>query len=97
EIIVVDNASSDETAAILEQFGTRIRLVSNPKNAGFAAGQNQAIQLATGEWLLTLNPDVRLSPDFVSKAVVTGEADEQAGSVSGKLLRMGPNFEIPDT
>lgn len=95
DVIVIDNASGDETAALLEQFGTRIRFVRNTENVGFAQGQNQAIALTESDWVLTLNPDVRLSPGFVSKAVRAGECDKQVGSVSGKLLRMAANFEIP--
>lgn len=95
EVIVVDNASGDATPRLIEQFADRVRFARNSENIGFAAGQNQAIALATGDWVFTLNPDVRLNPDFISKAVAAGEGDDNIGSVSGKLLRMGPDFEIP--
>jgi GT2 family glycosyltransferase len=95
EVVVVDNASTDGIASLMEQFADRVRFVCNRVNVGFAAGQNQAIALSSGDWILTLNPDVRLSPDFISKAVAAGECDDNIGSVSGKLLRMGPDFEIP--
>src|SRR3954447_24824969 len=65
DIVVVDNASGDDTCSILEDFGDRIRLIRNPINTGFAAGQNQAIRSSTAEWILTLNPDVLLEPDFI--------------------------------
>lgn len=95
QIVVVDNASSDDTAAIVERFGPHIKFVRNAQNVGFAQGQNQAIALTDSDWVLTLNPDVRLTPDFVSKAVAAGESDPRIGSVSGKLLRMKPEFDIP--
>jgi glycosyltransferase involved in cell wall biosynthesis len=60
EVIVVDNASTDGTADILEQFEDRCHIVYNDENIGFAAAQNQAIRLGSGEWVLTLNPDVLL-------------------------------------
>jgi GT2 family glycosyltransferase len=94
EVIVVDNASIDETLRLVEQFVDRVRLVPNRENIGFAAGQNQAIALSSGDWILTLNPDVRLSSDFISRAITAAECDN-VGSVSGKLLRMGADFEIP--
>jgi GT2 family glycosyltransferase len=95
EVIVVDNASSDETARILRNFEGRVRVVYNRENVGFAAGQNQAIGLSESQWVLVLNPDVRLMPDFISMMVAAGEADLKAGSVCGKLLRMSADCEIP--
>jgi len=66
EVIVIDNASTDGTTDILERFEDRCRVVYNEENIGFAGAQNQAIGLSTGKWVLTLNPDVMLLPDFVS-------------------------------
>lgn len=95
EVIVVDNASSDGTARILRGFEQRVRVIYNRENIGFAAGQNQAIALTGADWILTLNPDVRLQPDFVSALVSAGEADASAGSVCGKLLAMSEDCAIP--
>ena len=95
EVIVVDNASGDDTAEILRNFEGRVRVVYNRENVGFAAGQNQAIALSQAEWILVLNPDVRLMPDFISMMVAAGNADLKAGSVCGKLLRMSADCEIP--
>jgi GT2 family glycosyltransferase len=95
ELIVADNASSDGTVQVLREFEDRARVVYNGKNIGFAAGQNQAIALSDADWILTLNPDVRLQPDFVSALVTAGEADPSAGSVCGKLLSMSESCEIP--
>ncbi len=87
EVIIVDNASSDGTRALLRQVESRWRVLYNDSNVGFAAGQNQAIRASTGEWILCLNPDVVLSPNFVSQLVAAGEAHTDAGSLCGKLLR----------
>ena len=95
EIIVVDNASTDGTQEILRQFEPKVRVVCNGQNKGFAGGQNQAIWLSRGEWVLTLNPDVRLSRNFLAHAVASGESASDIGSVSGKLIAMQPSFEIP--
>ncbi|MFL6353143.1 MAG: glycosyltransferase family 2 protein [Bryobacteraceae bacterium] len=95
EVIVVDNASSDDTRAILRNFEGRMRVVFNRENIGFAAGQNQAIALSESEWVLVLNPDVRLMPDFISMIVASAEANPSAGSVCGKLLRMSADGEVP--
>ena len=96
EIIVIDNASTDGTLDILEQFEDRCQIVYNHENIGFAAAQNQAIGLSSGEWVLTLNPDVLLLPDFVGMLLAAGQVDDQIGTVCGKLLALKPNFDIPD-
>src|SRR6202023_1589499 len=96
EIIVIDNASSDGTVDILEQFEDRCQIIYNDENIGFAAAQNQAIRTSTGEWVLTLNPDVLLLPNFIQALVEAGQFDSKIGAVCGKLLTMTSHFEIPE-
>ncbi|MGH9662734.1 MAG: glycosyltransferase family 2 protein, partial [Bryobacteraceae bacterium] len=96
EIIVIDNRSTDGTVDILELFEDRCTVVYNDENIGFAAAQNQAIGLATGDWVLTLNPDVLLMPNFIDALVAAGNIHPSVGSVCGKLLAMSPSFDIPD-
>src|SRR5271165_5912233 len=94
EIIVIDNASSDGTVDILEQFEDRCQIVYNDENIGFAAAQNQAIQLAAGDWVLTLNPDVLLLPNFIQSLVKAGQMDSKIGTVCGKLLAILATFDL---
>src|SRR5215471_10970925 len=96
EVIVIDNASTDGTADILEQFEDRCKVCYNEENIGFAAAQNQAIELSRGAWVLTLNPDVLLLPGFIQALVDGGRFDPRIGAVCGKLLTMSAQFEIPD-
>src|SRR5208283_3833299 len=96
EVIVVDNASTDGTIDILEQFEDRCQVYYNDENVGFAAAQNQAIKLSNGDWVLTLNPDVLLLPNFIQALVDAGQSDSRIGSVCGKLLTMTSHFEIPE-
>ncbi len=91
EVIVVDNASSDGTRDLLANAGDGISVIYNDTNIGFAAAQNQAVRLSKGTWLLSLNPDVVLSPDFVAKAVASGNLHPKIGVVCGKLLRWVPD------
>lgn len=95
EIIVVDNASRDDTAAILKTYEGRVHVLWNESNLGFAAAQNQAIRASRGRWALSLNPDVILKPPFVSRLVEAGETDESVGAVCGRLLSMPATMEIP--
>ena len=102
EIIIVDNASTDRSKNILSQFfpPAQINVVTqfNAVNTGFAAAQNQAIRQAQGQWLLCLNPDVFLRPDFISQLVFAaaqpaGAKDEKIGAACGKLLRWTPGAQ----
>jgi GT2 family glycosyltransferase len=95
EVIVVDNASQDDSRAALAGYKDRIRLIENDRNTGFAAGQNQAIAASSGQWALTLNPDVLLQPGFLTRLVEAGNLDARVGAVCGKLLRIGCDFTIP--
>ena len=95
EVIVIDNASTDGTIDILEQFESRCRVYYNQANIGFAAAQNQAIKLSSGDWVLTLNPDVLLMPNFIQALVDAGQFDSGIGALCGKLLTMSAHFEIP--
>src|ERR1039457_6706046 len=95
EVIVIDNASTDGTIDILEQFEDRCQIIYNEENAGFAAAQNQAIGLASGHWVLTLNPDVLLLPNFIQALVDAGSFDPNIGTVCGKLPPISAHFEIP--
>jgi GT2 family glycosyltransferase len=96
QIVIVDNASTDGTVDILEQFEDRCQVYYNDDNIGFAAAQNQAIALSGGDWVLTLNPDVLLLPNFIEALVEAGQFDPTIGTVCGKLLTMTSHFEIPE-
>jgi GT2 family glycosyltransferase len=96
EIIVVDNASTDGTREVLKQFADRCILIYNQKNVGFAAAQNQAIGCSQGNWVLTLNPDMLVTPTFVEALLEAGHVDPSVGTVCGKLLAMRASFALPD-
>ncbi len=96
-VVVVDNASTDSTIAILRALESQpgLHIFYNQRNIGFAAAQNQAMAAARdADWILTLNPDVCLRPDFVSILVSAGETAPDIGSVCGKLLSATSEFQI---
>lgn len=61
-VFVVDNASADGSAAMVAVEFPWVHLMTNAENRGFAAANNQAIRSATGEFVLLLNPDMRVLP-----------------------------------
>jgi len=79
EIIVIDNCSIDGTADILEQFEDRCQIVYNEENVGFAAAQNQAIGISSGEWVLTLNPGRAAAAGFHPSSGGCGPDGPQGG------------------
>lgn len=95
EVVVVDNASGDSTRRILSEYDGRIRLICNETNAGFAAAQNQAIRECRQEWVLVLNPDVVLEPDFLWRLLDAGAGDREVGTVCGRMLSLTRDMKRP--
>ncbi len=88
EIIVVDNASADDTVQRVEAFVSwnSARLIANQQNLGFAAAVNQGAQAAGGEVLLVLNPDAIAEPGAVDALLRCLEANS-ASAVGGALVQ----------
>lgn len=87
-VTCVDNFSRDNTLKILEQWP--VRIIKNKKNKGFAIAHNQAIKATRGEFVLLLNPDVRIEPNFLEEMirVFIDKKNDNVGSASGCLLRI---------
>ncbi|MEK4454785.1 MULTISPECIES: glycosyltransferase family 2 protein [Paenibacillus] len=65
---------------------TSLLLIQNQKNTGFAPAHNQAIATTETDYVLVLNPDLTLAPDYISRLIAQMEANPQIGSATGKLL-----------
>ena len=77
EVLVVDNASQDHTQHYLTSEHSHIRLIANPQNMGFGKACNRGAAAAQGDVLVFLNPDVHVTPDWLSLLVehITGYHD----------------------
>jgi N-acetylglucosaminyl-diphospho-decaprenol L-rhamnosyltransferase len=89
EVFVVDNASTDESAALVGAEFPEIRLIANTSNVGFTRANNQALRLARGRHLLLLNPDAELRPGALAALVAYLDANLDVGVV-------GPRLYYPD-
>ena len=69
ELIAVDNASVDDSAAQLKALSPTAHLICNTVNTGYCGGHNQAIRISRGAYYLPLNPDVVMKPDYVAALV----------------------------
>ncbi len=76
EILLVDNGSEDETAAWLKSLPTAIRILRNEQNLGFAHACNQGALASRGRYLLFLNNDTEVSPEWIAPLL---KAIEQPG------------------
>src|SRR5690606_31326331 len=86
EVIVYDNASKDGSAeAIAEQY-PQARLIAANENIGFAMGNNKAIEVAKGQFILLLNPDTVVLDKAINKLVEFAERHPDFGIWGGKTL-----------
>jgi GT2 family glycosyltransferase len=87
QVIVVDNASTDASAAGLEQEYPDLDLVRLDHNAGFAAANNLAARRAEGvEWLALLNPDAFPQPDWLERLLAAARAHPDCASIGSRML-----------
>jgi N-acetylglucosaminyl-diphospho-decaprenol L-rhamnosyltransferase len=87
EIIVVDNASSDNSASIItKEFGGRITLLKNPTNRFFTGGFNDAFFRCRGKYTLVLNSDTRLVDNSLKVMTDFMESHPDTGAVEGTII-----------
>ncbi len=86
EEIIVDNASGDNTAEVIKKEPPQVKLIKSDKNLGFAGANNVAAKEAQGEFLLFLNPDMRVSEGSLDTMVEWMKKHPDAGLASCKLV-----------
>ncbi len=94
ELIVVDNASADQSLNLVKQYCPHSRMIVNHNNTGFSHAHNQAIRASKGIYYLSLNPDVMLMPDYLFQMANAIELDNTVGQISGKLYRVSDASEV---
>ncbi len=86
EVIVVDNASTDDTKAFLSKLGGDIQIISNPENYGFAKACNQGAAAANGRFLVFLSNDTIPKPGWLRALLNEVEGHQDVAIVGSKLL-----------
>ncbi len=93
EIIVVDNASVEDDPDTIKTQYPNVVLIKNPINYGFAAGNNIGIMASNGEYVLFLNNDTEVKPDFMEPLLKKFDEIPNLGAASPKIRY----FHTPDT
>jgi GT2 family glycosyltransferase len=86
EVIVIDNGSSDGSVDFLKGLGSRINLICNSSNLGYAKACNQGMKAAKGKYILLLGSDTVLMEDTLEKCIGFMETSPQAGAAGCRLL-----------
>jgi len=86
EIVVVDNASRDDSVAVIQRDFADCKLIFNDTNVGFGRANNQGLALATGRYVLLLNTDAFVAPDTLTKTVAYMDAHADCGVLGVRLV-----------
>lgn len=86
QVIVVDNASRDQSVEFLRREFPNVELIVNPTNIGFGRANNQAVSFTRGRYILLLNVDAFVSPDTLPKTVSFMEDHPRSGVLGVKLV-----------
>lgn len=101
EVIVVDNASGDGSAEMIQDRFPHVQLIRNPQNLGFARACNQALRVSQGRYLLLLNPDTVVVGDCLPRMVEYMEDHPACGAATCRVWLDRnrewslSNFEVP--
>lgn len=86
EIILVDNNSIDGSCEIIKKQFSQVKIIINKQNKGFAYANNQAMQIATGKYILLLNNDTILKNNALDKMVAFMDSNPKVGALTCKLF-----------
>jgi len=95
EVVVVDNASRDGSAAAARRPG--VRLIEAGRNLGYGAANNQGVAATGSELVALINPDVHLEPGWLAAAAAALAADARAGQCGGKVLFADRSGRVENT
>ena len=96
EIFVVDNHSVDKSLEMLRNNFPEVKVIANEENVGFAKANNQAIRIATGEYILLLNPDTIVQADTFVKTLDFMDKTPDAGALGVKMID-GQGHYLPES
>lgn len=96
EVYVVDNASVDGSVELVQQQFPWVKCIANKENTGFSKANNQAMQVAQGEYVLLLNPDTVVAEDTFEKCIAFMDSHADAGALGVHMIDGRGNF-LPES
>jgi GT2 family glycosyltransferase len=93
EVLVVDNNSLDDSSDMVKREFPQVQLILNSENVGFAAANNQAYNVASGDYIVLLNPDAFIKPGCLDNVVAFMERHPKCGLSGGRLLSPAGELE----
>jgi len=90
EVIVIDNASSDNSVSMIKSEFSQVHLIENKENRGFAAGVNQGIAIVKGRYVLVLNSDTIICDNAIEKTIRYADTHPEAAMVG---CQVSDNFD----
>ena len=97
EILVIDNASSDGSPQSIVKDFPNVKLTTFKENFGFSKAFNYGVKVTQSEFILSLNPDVVTTPEFLGKLVEIMDLNEKVGITAPKLMRANDPSLIDST
>lgn len=94
EIIVIDNASSDNSVEVIKINFPQVRLIQNSANVGLARANNQGVRLTRGEYILFLNPDTVVQRHSMEKMVDFLKNNDNVAIVAPKLINPDGSIQL---
>lgn len=86
EVIVIDNASTDDSLDIVRRYFPDVHLICNQENLGFSKANNQALRKSQGKYMLLLNSDTSVKQTALVKLLEYIKSEKNIGAIGGKLL-----------
>ncbi len=86
EVVIADNASTDDSIAFLTRHYPDIRIIALEENYGFAKGYNEALKQVDGDYYVLLNSDVEVTPSWIGPVITLMESDRRIAACQPKLL-----------
>ena len=96
EVIVVDNHSNDSSAELVRKKYPQSKLIINQENVGFAKASNQGARVASGKYILFLNPDTMIPEDCLERCVNVFDTNDRIGALGVRMVN-GSGKYLPES